>query len=254
MKTKAIWLCGLLAVFVFAANDVHAQNKEFVVKRLRQYWTDNSGRPWNDTSYQMAVRIDPQYAKDISVDEISADNPGGQAIKYATGPWNFFSLQRDAKGTYADVDYLAYKDSTDPVTYQVELQKNGKAAPFASGSSKVEVRNDSVDPRAVMLKQANAIFWKDWLFFGGVMLAGLILIYIIVFRWLFSGLLFKRRWAVPSAEHFTWSLSLLMLLALASTLTLLYFGPRLETWIIVGVMAAFWLLHAVVWVVSGKEA
>lgn len=254
MKTSTLWLFSLLVVFVFAASDVRAQNKEFVIKRLKQPWTDNNGQPWNDTSYQMAVRIDPQYAKDIGVDEISADNPSGQPIKYATGEWRLYSLQRDAKSTFAEVDYLAYKDSTDPVTYQVELQKNGKAAPFAAGSSKVEIRNDSVDPRAVMLKQPNAIFWKDWLFIGGVMLVGLILIYIIVFRWLFSGLLFKRRWAVPSAEHFTWSMSLLMLLALASALTLLYLGPRLETWIVVGVMGAFWLLHAVVWVVSGKEA
>lgn len=247
-------MCCLLAMFVFVASDVGAQNKEFVVKRLKQPWTDSNGRPWNDDSYQMAVRIDPQYAKDIGVDEISADDSSGQTVKYATGEWRLYKLQRDAKTTFAEVDYLVYKDSRDPVIYQVELQKNGKAAAFASGSSKVEVSNDSVTPRPIIIGLPNSIFLKDWLFIGGVMLAGLILIYIIVFRWLFSGLLFKRRWAVPSAEHFTWSMSLLMLLALASALTLLYLGPRLETWIIVGVMGAFWLLHAVVWVVSGKEA
>lgn len=254
MKAKSILLLSLLTVFALMPNMVRAQNKEFVIKKLKQYWTDKSGQPWNDTTYKMAVRIDPQYAKDIGVDEISVDDTNGQAVTYATGEWRFFGLKRDAKGTYADVDYLTYKDSTDPVIYQVELQKDGKAAPFSSGSSKIEVRNDSIDPRAIALKQSNAIFLKDWLLIGGVMIAGLILIYIIVFRWLFSGLLFKWRWAVMSAEHFTWSLSLLMLLGLASALTLLFLGPRFETWIIVGVMGAFWLLHGVVWLISGKEA
>ena len=86
------------------------------------------------------------------------------------------------------------------------------------------------------------------------MLTGAILVYVLIFRWLFNGLLFKRRWAVPGAEHFTWSMSLLVMLALAAALTLFYLGPRLETWIIIAVMGAFWLLHGVVWLVSGKEA
>lgn len=251
MKTRAVLRCGLLSLLMVLAGSAYGQTKDFAVKRLRQYWTDNNNQPWNDLSYQMAVRVDPQYAKDLGADEISIDTP---PIKYATGEWRLYSLQRDAKGTYADVDYLVYKDSTDPVIYQVELQKNGKAAPFASGSSKMEVRNDSVDPHAITLKQSNAIFLKDWLFIAGVMLGGLLLVYVLIFRWLFSGLLFKRHWPVPGAEHFTWSMSLLLLLALAAALTIFYLGPRLETWLIIGVMGAFWVLHAIVWLVSGKEA
>ncbi|MGA9994557.1 MAG: hypothetical protein WBP93_04035 [Pyrinomonadaceae bacterium] len=251
MKNRAVLLCGLLTLLMVLASETHGQGKEFVVKQLKQYWTDNNNQPWNDLSYQMAVRIDPQYAKDLGADEISIDTP---PIKYATGEWRFYTLKRDAKGTYADVDYLVYKDSTDPVVYQIELQKNGKSAPFAAGSSKFEVRNDSLPNKPLQINQSNSIFLKDWLLIGGVMLAGLLLVYVLFFRWLFSGLLFKQHWAVPSAEHFTWSISLLVMLALASALTVLYLGLRLETWIIIGVMGAFWLLHAIVWLVSGKEA
>jgi uncharacterized membrane protein HdeD (DUF308 family) len=49
-------------------------------------------------------------------------------------------------------------------------------------------------------------------------------------------------------------MSLLGMLALAAGLTLFYLGPRLETWVIIGVMGAFWLLHAIVWLAAGKEA
>jgi hypothetical protein len=251
MKTRGfVLLCCLLIICGMASN-TFGQSKEFIIKTLKQYWVDNNNQPWNDLSCQMAVRIDPQYAKDLGADEISIDNP---PIKYATGEWRYYSLQRDAKGTFAEINYLVYKDSTDPVIYQVELQKNGKSIAFAKGTSKMEVRNDSVDQRPLMLKDSNSIFLKDWLLIAGVLLAGAGLIYVLIFRWLFAGLLFKRRWAVPSAEHFTWSMSLLLMLGIASALTLLYLGPRLETWIIMGLMGVFWLLHAIVWLVSGKEA
>lgn len=230
----------------------YGQSNEFVVKRLRQYWLDQNKQPWNDLSYRMAVRVDPQYARELGTDEISSsENP---QVKYTTG-WQYYSLQTDAKGTYADVDYLVYKDRSDPVTYQVELQKNGKAPPFVSGAvSKVEVRNDSAAPRPLALAQPNAIFLKDWLTIGAILLIGLLLVYVLVFRWLFSGLLFKRQWAVSSAEHFTWSMSLLVMLCIATALTWFYFGPRFETFTIIAVMGGFWLLHAIVWMVSGKEA
>ncbi len=163
------------------------------------------------------------------MDEISVDNP---PVKYTTGDWRFYSLQRDAQGTYAEVDYLVYKDSPDFISYEIELRKGNKAAPFLKGSREVKVNNDSA-PRPISLKESNPIFLKDWLF---------------------SGLLFRRRWAVLSAEHFTWSMSLLVVLALAAALTLFYLGPRLETFLIIGVLGAFWILHAIVWMVSGKEA
>jgi len=244
----------VLVILAFGGNVIHAQTKEFQLKKLKQYWLDQNNRPWSDLGYQMAVRIDPEYAKELGTDEISSDDPTLPQIKYEVGKWHLFGLKRDANGTYADVDYLVYKDSSDAVTYQIELQKGQRAAPFASGTSRFDVRNDTVQPKAINIKQSNAISLKDWLFIGGVMLIGAILVYVLIFRWLFNGLLFKRRWAVPGAEHFTWSMSLLIMLALAAALTLFYIGPRLETWIIIAVMGAFWLLHAVVWMVSGKEA
>lgn len=251
MKTKPVLLFVLLTMLAVAAGNVRGQTKEYQLKTVKQYWLDANRRPWNDLSYQMAVRITPEDYKNLA-SEATIDLP--KPVKYPVGEFKLFSLKRDAAGTFAEVDYLVYKDSPDPIVYEVELQKGGQSVPFAFGSSKVEMRNDSADPPPVGLKQSNGIFLKDWLFIGGVMLVGLILIYILIFRWLFNGLLFKRRWPVPGAEHFTWSMSLLMLLGLAAALTLFYLGPRLETWIIIGVLGAFWLLHAVVWLVSGKEA
>lgn len=252
MKHKNLLIIVVLSLLALplAANTASAQTREFQIKKLKQYWLDKNERPWSDLSYRMAVRLDPLHAKDVG-DEISVADP---PVKYTTGEWRFYSLQRDATGTFAEVDYLVYKDSPEPIGYEVELRKDNKAAPFLKGSREVKVGNDSVIGRPIALKDANAIRLKDWLFIAGIILLGLILVYVIIFRWLFSGLLFKRRWAVSSAEHFTWSLSLLTVLALAAALTVLYLGPRLETWIIIGVLGAFWLLHAVVWVVSGKEA
>jgi len=251
MKIKGVLLCLLLGLTLLSTSiQAQGQTKEFQVKKLKQYWLDSHDQPWNDLSYRMAIRLDPLYAKDVGSDEISIQDP---PIKYTTGEWRFFSLQRDAKGTFADVDYLVYKDSPEPIGYEIELRKGNKAVPFSKGSREVKVSNDSV-PATIRLQSANPIFLKDWLFMGGLMLVGLILVYILVFRWLFSGLLFRRRWAVPTAEHFTWSASLLVLLALASALTLFYLGPRLETWLVIGIVGAFWLLHGVVWLVSGKQA
>jgi len=249
MKSKATILFFLWTL-IFPSVIAFGQGKDFQVKKLKQYWRDEHEQPWSDLSYQMAVRLDPLYSKDLGVDEISVDNP---PIKYSTGDWRFYSLQRDAQGTYAEVDYLVYKDSPDFISYEIELRKGTKAAPFLKGSREVKVNNDSA-PRPISLKESNPIFLKDWLFMGGVMLIGLVLIYILIFRWLFSGLLFRRRWTVLSAEHFTWSMSLLVILALAAALTLFYLGPRLETFLIIGILGAFWILHAIVWMASGKEA
>lgn len=249
MKHKAI-VPVFLWMLIFPLVTVFAQGKEFQVKKVKQYWRDEHERPWSDLSCQMAVRLDPLYAKDLGADEISVDSP---PIKYTTGDWRFYSLQRDAQGTYAEIDYLVYKDSADPISYEIELRRGAKAVPFFKGSREVKVNNDSAS-KTIILKEPNPIFLKDWLFMGGVMLVGLVLIYILIFRWLFTGLLFRRRWAVLSAEHFTWSISLLVMLALAAALTLFYLGPRIATFLIIGISGAFWILHAIVWMVSGKEA
>jgi len=252
MRGRTFVLLGVLVSFLFVAAAVQAQSNEFVVKHLKEYWTDQNKQPWNDLSYKMAVRIDPQYAQQLGTDEISSnDSP---PVKYTTG-WQFFSLQKDSKGTYAEVDYLVYKDNNKQVIYQIELQKNGKAPPFVSGAvSKKSVANDSVQGPPIALNQQNAIFWQDWLIIAGLLLVSALIIYVLVFRWLFSGLLFRRRWTVSTAEHFTWSMSLLLFLAVVTASAWFKFGPRLETFVLIGIMGAFWLLHIIVWMVSGKEA
>jgi hypothetical protein len=254
MKHKSCFLFGLSLLLICCSGVTWAQvTNKFVRKQVKGYWRDQMQRPWNDLSYQMAIRIDPVYAQSLgNTNEIASDET--PQLVYAVGEWHYFSLKSDANGTYADVDVLVYADKDDPVAYQVELQKNGKAVPFTSGSSKVEIRNNTPSLPTIGLRQSNAIFLKDWMIIAGVLLIGAILLYLLVFRWLFRGLLFNRRWGVSSAEHFTWSLSLLGMLAIAAGLTLFYLGPRLETWIIIGVMGAFWLLHAGVWLASGKEA
>lgn len=251
MKRKILIIPFVLTLLPLAlATTASAQTREFQLKKIKQYWRDQYEQPWSDFSCRMAVRLDPLHAKDVG-DEISISDP---PIKYTTGEWRYYSLQRDAKGTYAEVDYLVYKDSPEPIGYEVELRRGNKAVPFSKGSREVKVSNDSIIGADIVLKDTNPIFLKDWLFIAGIILLGLILVYVLIFRWLFSGLLFKRRWAVSSAEHFTWSLSLLTVLALAAVVTILYLGPRLQTWIIIGVLGAFWLMHGVVWLVSGKEA
>jgi hypothetical protein len=252
MRSRKFVLFGLLISLLFVATSVQAQPGEFVVKRLKEYWQDQNKQPWNDLSYKMAIRIDPQYAQELGTDEISSnDNP---PVKYTTG-WQFFSLQKDSKGTYAEVSYLVYKDSSKQVVYQIELQKNGKAPPFVSGAvSKKSVSNDSVQGPPIALNQQNAIFWQDWLMIAGLLLVSALIIYVLVFRWLFGGLLFRRRWNVGTAEHFTWSMSLLLLLAVVTATAWFKLGPRLETFLLIGIIGAFWLLHVIVWMVSGKEA
>jgi hypothetical protein len=250
---KTVSLFALMLLFVALAAEAHAQGNKFIRKTLKQYWVDGMNRPWNDLSYQMAIRIDPQFASALNESEITSDdNP---PLKYAIGEMHYFSLKSDANGTYAEPEVLVYGDKDEPVSYQVELQKGGKSAPFvAGGSSRYDVRNDTVSLNVGKVNQLNRLFLKDWMIIAGVLVLGAILLYVLIFRWLFRGLLFNRRWSVPSAEHFTWSMSLLGMLALAAALTLFYLGPRLETWIIIGVMGAFWLLHAIVWLASGKEA
>jgi hypothetical protein len=253
MGKKIFLLFGLLLLVIAGTGVARAQgSNKFTRKQLKQYWQDQNHRPWNDLSYQLAIRIDPLYAQSLGQNEITSDD--APPLIYAVGEWHYFSLKSDAVGTYADLEALVYADKDDPVTYQVELQKNGKSVPFAFGSSKVEVRNTTPNLGPLGLKQNNTIFWKDWMIMAGVLLIGAILLYLLVFRWLFKGLLFNRHWGVSSAEHFTWSMSLLGMLAQAAGLTLFYLGPRLETWVIIAVMGAFWLLHAIVWLASGKEA
>jgi hypothetical protein len=256
MKTRYILLCALIILTGAAAETARGQSADkFVRKTFRQYWRDLNNQPWSDLSYQMAVRIDPQYAQNLNSQEISDEDPVNPLRYPVGGEPHLFSLKRDAVGTYADFDCLVYDNKTDPITYQVELQKGGRSASFISGaSSRIDLSNDTPNLPTIGLKENNPLFLKDWLVIAGAILGGAILIYILIFRALFSGLLFKRRWGVSSAEHFTWSMSLLAMLALASALTLFYLGPRLETWVIIGVMGAFWLLHSVVWLVSGKEA
>lgn len=252
MKKRLAFLLSVIGLLVASAATAHGQAAgKFELKHLKQYWYDSLGQPWNDTSYQMAVTLDPQFAQGLP-QEISSDDG---TVSYTIGAPKLFSLRRDATGTYAEVDYLAYADKDDPITYRAELKKGAKSAPFVNQTgSKVEIRRDTSNLSRIQLKENNPILLNDWLIMGGALLGGAVLLYVLVFRWLFKGLLFNRRWGVSSAEHFTWSMMLLGMLALAAALTVFYLGPRLETWIIIGVMGAFWLLHAIVWLASGKEA
>lgn len=252
MKKGLIFLCGVISLL--AASAITAQGQaagSFEIKHLKQYWYDSMGQPWNDTSFQMAVTLDPQFAQNLPPDISSEDG----TVSYTVGAPKLFSLKRDTTGTYAEVDYLAYADKDDPIIYRTELKKGAKSASFVNQTgSKVEIRRDTSSLSRIQLKENNPILLNDWLLVAGVLLVGAILLYILVFRWLFKGLLFNRRWGVSSAENFTWSITLLGMLALAAALTIFYLGPRLETWITIGVMGAFWLLHTIIWMASGKEA
>src|SRR5215470_17235275 len=115
--------CLVMALVAGLAEKARSQTPDkFVKKTLRQYWLDQNHKPWSDLSYEMAVRIDPQYAEPLPHEVIESDaNP---PLSYTVGEFRYFSLKRDSKGTYADVPFLVYENKSDPIIYQRELKKN----------------------------------------------------------------------------------------------------------------------------------
>lgn len=241
-----IWGC-LLACGAWAQ-----PTEEFVVKTQKVPWLDQNNQPWSDLSCKLAVRLDPQFASNLGLarnDEITgSDNP---AVKFTTSP-QLFSLRSEGGQTFAEVPFLVFKNKTDAVVYQIELQREGRAVVFAPGSSsKYSISNNSPAPRAGVAGIPNPTQLKDWLIVVGVLLVSALFIYFLIFRGLFKGLL-GRGWTTSSAENFTASLSLLLWFVAGLALTFVYLGPRLETYIISGLLALFWLMHGVVWLVSKK--
>src|SRR2546423_9095518 len=200
MMIKKILLCALLTLGILSLHETYGQSpKEFTVIKARQYWVDKDKKNWEDTSYVMRVSLHPEYAQSLGTQEISAGN-----LKFSTGSWKGWKLQKDAKGTYAEGDVLVYKDSPEPIIYQVELWKpgpggqSGVTVPFANNaSSKWPVSNKGVASGPIPTAIANSPWGsvKDkWMIIVGVLLLGAIMIYFLIFRWLFAGLLHQQRW------------------------------------------------------------
>ncbi len=91
---------------------------------------------------------------------------------------------------------------------------------------------------------------NDWLMYGGIMLASILFVYFVIFRWLFSVLLFSNNWPVSRAEYFTTSLSLLLILGVFGLLFALFLPQTVVMWTVLTILGVFWIGHAITWAIS----
>ncbi|MGH9838377.1 MAG: hypothetical protein ACREEM_06300 [Blastocatellia bacterium] len=249
---RLLWLLTLLAMPGVYAQDAYGQQpRRFVRKAMRQYWLDGQDKPWNDLSYQMAVRIDPSDATGLPGNEISSDdNP---PLKYTVGEWKYFSLKQDGQGTYADVEYLVYANTDDPITYRIEIQKNGASPRFKRpGEGMISVSNSSPSRAPISLADLNPILFWDWLKFVLVWIGGVLIFYLLVFRLFFETLL-RRGWSVSRAEHSTAALTLLLIIGWAFIVAIALFGWRPNYNWVFGALAGFFVLYLIIVLMSRRR-
>jgi hypothetical protein len=253
-KSPLLFLSLLLCLWV--GGEARAQDpKELTVKAVDFYVYDIYGKPWSRLTDQVRIKLDPEFAGEFGATDISVPNTN---FSFSTNNVKPYRLEKSSSGTYARVPWIVFKNNNNPVRYIVEVydpQARRSVAWLRPANGKVERRNNSGGIGGV-LREANSVgttFFANWYIIAGVILLGALLIYFLILKWLFSGLMLRRRWGASSAQNFTLSLSILMMLAIIVGLALYFYGMRPETWIILGIMAALWLLHGVVWLVSGNK-
>ncbi len=247
----------MFLVFALPAGEAVAQDpNELTVNIQNLYIVDAYGKPWSDLACQIRVKLDPDYTKDLPSQELSVEKP---AASFNGGAWKYYRLEKDERGSYARVPWIVFKNNNNPVHYMYEVfnPATKNTVPFLKPNlSKLEVRNTTKVFPLGETKSPNdflSILKGNWYIIAGILVLGALLVYFLIFKWLFSGLLLRRRWGVGSAQNFTMSMGILIMLAIIVGLSLYYLGMRPETWIILGIMAALWLLHGVVWLVSGNR-
>lgn len=256
MKTRLplLLVSTLLLVSAAGAARGQGQDERFAVTQQPIYLMDANGKPWSDLSCQLRVKLDSEHTRELGADEISVERP---QTSFSSGTWKLYNLEQDSKGTFARVNWIVHKANNDPVFYQIELYNpaSRNAVPWQRpGSSRVMMRNN-VAPQAGQLAQLNSVasvFKRNWLIFALVLVGSALLVYFLILRFLFSGLL-HRDWGAASAQYVTWVISLALVLLAAAGWSYVYLGARVETWVMLALTGATALLLAVVLAVAGTK-
>lgn len=251
-KSNLIVLVIFSAIFLLD-NRVLAQSQfKFEKRTIRETWTDKAGKPLNyDAEVQLKLSAD-QFDQIGGVTEITADG-----LTYNIQDSKSFPILKDSAGnTFAQYDVLVFADKDDSIKYDISLidKRTGQANGLTNGTKSYEEYNRKSGNASLKKTQKyNKIVLMDWLIICGTLLLSGLLLYFLVSRLLFKTLLMKYKWTTTKAEHFTWSITLLGMLAISAVLAVTFIGPRIETWFLVGVVAMFWILHAIVWAVSRDD-
>ncbi len=256
MKTRFALLLVSTLLLISAAGAARGQGQDerFTVTQQPIYLVDANGKPWGDLSCQLRVKLDSEHTRELGADEISVEKP---QTSFSSGTWKLYNLEQDPKGTFARVNWIVYKGSNDPVFYQIELYNPAtrNAVPWLRpGASRVMMRNN-VAPQAGQLGQLNPL-WpvlkSNWLIFSLVLVGSVLLVYFLILRFLFSGLL-HRDWGAASAQYVTWVISLALILLATAGWSYVYLGARVETWVMLALAGATVLLLGVVLAVAGTK-
>jgi hypothetical protein len=255
MRLRYLLLLVSLILLVGASNATHAQDDRFTTTQQSIYLVDANNKPWSDLSCQLRVKLDSEYTKDLGADEISVEKP---LTKFSSGTWRLYNLEQDANGTFARVNWLVLKDSNDPVTYQIGLYNPATKTEIPwlrKGASRVMMRNNT-KPSLGQVGANNPVWWvlkNNWPILIGALFLIAVMIYLLILRYFFAGLLHRWQWGAASAQYFTWVLSLVLLLGAVASLSYAYLGTRLETWVMLAMTGAFCVLLIIVYAVSGSK-
>lgn len=235
-------------LILFLSLTVNASAEKYDIKQVKVAVLDRSGAAWTDTTAYLGVRLDSAKKEALEDQEISAGT-----ISYSLGEeYKRFSLRIEAGVCVADIPFIVYKQTDRPIYYEITLlRKEGERyTSIALSTRSLAISSTSRDRMTVNATVTRPMLMSDWLLYGGIMLASLVMVYFLFFRWLFSILLFQHNWPVSRAEYFTTSLSMLFLIAVFGFLLVLFIPQTVVTWTILSLLAILWAGHAVVWALS----
>jgi hypothetical protein len=240
---------ALLLLVGLISGTASAQAEKYDVRQVKIHVFDKNGNPWNDASAFLGVRLDP--AKKDTLEDLEI---GAGSISYSVGEeYKRYSLKIDSTGgAVADVPFIVYKSIDKSINYEmILLKKEGeKYTPIQLANRSISVGRDVRNELKVSATVFRPIMMNDWLLYGGIILASVLFIYFVIFRWLFSVLLFNNNWPVNRAEYFTTSLGLLLLIAVFGLLLVIALPQTVVMWTILGVLSVFWVGHAITWALS----
>lgn len=241
------YLVTLLFLLALAVN-VCAQDK-YDIKQVRLMVYDKSGQPWNDASAFLGVKLDTTKNNTLEDQEITA----GTTSYNVGGDFQRFGLKFDAGGNcYAEVNLVVYKGNDSQISYELALlKKEGeKYVTVPLTNRTIAVSRTTPDKYSINASIFRPMLLTDWALYGGIMLASILFVYFVLFRWLFSVLLFNHSWPVSRAEYFTTSLSLLMILAVFGFLMAIFLPHTVVVWTVLTLLTIFWVGHAITWALS----